>query len=181
MKPAVLALSGSIASGKSTLSRELAQSFQWSYVSFGDYVRSVARNQGLAESRESLQLIGTELLQRDTGKFCRAVLAQAQWQAGQPIIVDGIRHVEVLDCLRQIVAPIDLYLIFASVDEVTRSARLLERGTTSLEKHQKLEQDSTEQQVKTDLVQKSDLIVSSTQPLEILIQQISNWLESQCS
>jgi dephospho-CoA kinase len=178
MKPTVLAFSGSIASGKSTLSGEVAEALQWSRVSFGDYVRSVARNQGLAESREVLQAIRADLVERDIEGFCRAVLAQANWQPGQPIVIDGIRHTEVLDSLRQIVAPTALYLIFVTVDEATRSARLLEREATSLEKHQYLEQDSTERQVKFDLAHLSDLIIDNRHSLRESVKQIVDWLKT---
>ncbi|GAP96587.1 AAA family ATPase [Leptolyngbya sp. NIES-2104] len=177
MQPAVLAFSGSIASGKSTLSEELAKVLQWSRVSFGDYVRSVARSQGLTESREVLQAIGADLVERDLEGFCRAVLAQAGWQVGQPIIIDGIRHVKALDSLRKIVAPMKLYLIFVAVDEATRSVRLLERGVTSMEKYQHLEQDSTEQQVKAALAHTADLVIDSNCLLRESVKQVADWLE----
>jgi dephospho-CoA kinase len=178
MKPVVLAFSGSIASGKSTLSGEIAEVLQWSRVSFGDYVRSVARHQGFSESREVLQAIGADLVEKDVEGFCRSVLDQVNWQSGQPIIIDGIRHAKVLNNLRQIVAPMRLYLILVTVDEATRSDRLLEREAISLEKHEYLEQDSTEQQVKLDLVHLSDLIVDNRHSLRESVKQIVDWLKT---
>lgn len=179
MKPTIIAFSGSIASGKSTLSQEVAKALQWKRVSFGDYVRSVAQSRGLAESREVLQAIGADLLQRDMEGFCRAVLAQADWQLGQPIVIDGIRHIEVLDNLKRIVAPMQLFLVFITVDKATRTNRLLERGTVNLEKYKHLEQDSTEQQVKTHLAEISDLVVNSASSLEASARQVIEWIESQ--
>ncbi len=179
MKPAVIAFSGSIASGKSTLSQETAKTLQWKRASFGDYVRSVAQSRGLANSREVLQAIGADLLQRDMEDFCRAVLAQADWQLGQPIVIDGIRHIEVLDNLKRVVAPMQLFLVFITVDEATRTNRLLERETVNLEKYKHLEQDSTEQQVKTHLAEISDLVVNSASSLEASARQVIEWIESQ--
>ena len=46
-QPLVLAFAGRIASGKSTFSMGLAQVLGWPRVSFGDYVRQVARHSGL--------------------------------------------------------------------------------------------------------------------------------------
>ena len=43
MKPVVLAFAGGIASGKSTLSSGVSRALGWPRVSFGDYVRRVAR------------------------------------------------------------------------------------------------------------------------------------------
>ncbi len=177
MKPAVIAFSGSIASGKSTLSQEVAKTFQWKRASFGDYVRSVAQNRGIANSREVLQAIGADLLQRDMEGFCRTVLAQADWQLGQPLVIDGIRHVEVLDNLKQIVAPMPLFLVLVTVDESTRTNRLLERGTVDLEKYQHLEHDSTEQQVKSALANIADLVMDSGHSLEENVEQLVSWLK----
>lgn len=177
MKPAIIAFSGSIASGKSTLSQEVAKTFQWKRASFGDYVRLVAQSRGLAESRDVLQAVGADLLQRDVEGFCRAVLAQADWQIGQPIVIDGIRHVEVLDNLKQIVAPMQLFLVLVTVDEAIRTNRLLERGTIDFEKYQHLEQDSTEQQVKSALANIADLVMDSGHPLEENVQQLASWLK----
>ncbi|MGG6297892.1 AAA family ATPase [Leptolyngbya sp. AN02str] len=177
MKPAIIAFSGSIASGKSTLSQEVAEALQWKRVSFGDYVRSIAQSRGIVESREVLQALGTDLLQRDTKCFCRAVLIQAAWQLGQPLIVDGIRHMEVLATLKQIVAPMQLLLVFVTVDEAVRTNRLLERGTVNLEKYQQWEQDSTEQQVKSALANVADLIIDSGYSLEESVEQLGSWLK----
>lgn len=177
MKPAVIAFSGSIASGKSTLSQEVAKTLQWKRASFGDYVRSVAQSRGLAESREVLQAIGADLIQRDMEGFCRAVIAQADWQFGQPIVIDGIRHIKVLDNLKQIVAPMHLFLVLVTVDEATRTNRLLERGTVDLEKYKHLEQDSTEQQVKSALANIADLVMDSGHSLEENVEQLVSWLK----
>jgi dephospho-CoA kinase len=179
MQPAVIAFSGSIASGKSTLSGAVAAALHCPRASFGDYVRSVARSQGLSESRAVLQKIGADLVEKDVAGFSLAVLAQANWQPGQTMVIDGVRHVDVLDCLRQIVAPNKLYLVFVTVDEATRSERISDRDASSLEENRYLEQDSTEQQVKSLLVEMSDLVVENSLSVEVLVQQIVHWMESQ--
>jgi dephospho-CoA kinase len=172
MQPVVIAFSGRIASGKSTISSAVAESLHLPYVSFGNYVRFVARCRRLTESREVLQEIGANLVEKDIEGFTRAVLAQADWQPGQSIVVDGIRHMMVLDCLRQIVAPTQLYLIFVAVDEATRSTRLLDREGIGLENYLHLDRDSTEQQVKSHLAEISDLVVDGTHPLEAIVDLI---------
>jgi dephospho-CoA kinase len=179
MKPAALAFSGSIASGKSTIAAAVADAFHWPCVSFGNYVRFVARSQGLVESREVLQEIGADLVEKDVAEFSRAVLAQADWQPGQSIVIDGIRHVTVLASLRKLVAPTKLFLVFVETDKATRSARLFDRDAINLEIHQHLELHSTEQQVKSTLAKMSDLLIYSTHSPEVLAQQITHWLEAQ--
>jgi dephospho-CoA kinase len=78
MKPIVVGFAGSIASGKSTLSIEVASSLEWQRVSFGDYVRTVAQSQGLGDSREMLQAVGASLINQGMEQFCKAVLYSAR-------------------------------------------------------------------------------------------------------
>jgi dephospho-CoA kinase len=54
MNPAVVGFSGRIASGKSAISKALAADIGCRRVSFGDYVRKVAAERGLAPTREAL-------------------------------------------------------------------------------------------------------------------------------
>lgn len=180
MKPAILTFSGPIASGKSALSNKLAQTFHWSRVSFGDYVRSVADARKIPKTREVLQAIGTELVTRDVERFCNAVLQQASWQHGQPLVIDGIRHIEVLKTLQKLVNPMKLYLVFITIDEVIQANRLIERGPNELLALQALELDVTEQQVGTYLKDIADFVVNGSRSVEEAAQDITDWLQSQC-
>ena len=180
MKPVILIFSGPIASGKSTLSTKLAQTFHWSRVSFGDYVRSIADARKISKTREALQAIGTELVTSDVEGFCLAVLEQANWRHGQPLIMDGIRHITVLKTLQKLVAPMKLYLIFISIDEVIQANRLIEREPEDLLALQSLELDATEQQVDTYLKDLADFVVDGSCSVEEAIQDITDWIQSQC-
>lgn len=176
MKPIVLGFAGSIASGKSTLSIKVASSLGWQRVGFGDYVRTVAQRQGLGESREVLQTIGATLVNQGIEQFCSAVLAQVDWEPRQPLVVDGIRHAEVVSTLRQLVAPKKLLLVFVIVNESTREARLIERGLTHREQWQQFEAHSTESQVQTVLPGMADLTVDNTQKIEELVKKVVTWV-----
>src|SRR6267378_1210406 len=120
----VLAISGRIASGKSTLARAFASEVGWPCVSFGDYVRSIARAGGAAETVEVLQDLGDELIRKNLEGFCEAVLAQADWKRGQALVIDGVRHYEVDSFLRRRVAPSRYFLTYFSIDDQTRTERL---------------------------------------------------------
>lgn len=178
MKSIVLVFSGSIASGKSTLSIEIAKALGWQRVSFGNYVRTVAQSQGLGGSREVLQAVGASLINQGIEQFCEAVLSQVNWEPGTPLIVDSIRHAEVALTLRRLVAPLELLLVFVTVDELTREARLIERGLTRCEQWQLLEAHSTETQVQAVLPAMADLTVNSGRKIEELIQEIVMWLQN---
>jgi dephospho-CoA kinase len=181
-KPMVLAFAGSMASGKSTLSRGIAQTLGWPRVSFGDYVRHVVQGRGLQCSREVLQEVGAAMIEEQGWKaFCCAVLAQGKWEPGQSLVVDGIRHAEAVETLRQLVAPSELFLIFIAVEEPTRRARLHQRSITDDEAQQRLEAHSTEVQVKTILTKMADCTVNGTRPVASLLKEIVNWVQQQAS
>lgn len=177
MKPIVVGFAGSIASGKSTLSIEVASSLEWQRVSFGDYVRTVAQSQGLGDSREVLQAVGVSLINQGMEQFCRSVLAQVNWQPGQALVVDGIRHAEIIPVLGQIVTPLDFRLVFVGVNESIREARLVERGLSDRQQWQQFEAHSTEAQVQTVLLTMADLTVDGTRKIEDLVLEIVGWIK----
>jgi hypothetical protein len=57
------------------------------------------------------------LIEKDPEEFCRAVLAHYGWNAGEPLVIDGIRRVEVARALCKLVAPLEVRVIFLDVDE----------------------------------------------------------------
>lgn len=180
-KSLVVAFAGSIANGKSTLSGGVAKLLGWPRVGFGDYVRHVARSQGLDSSREVLQEVGATLIDQGWEEFCRAVLRQVPWEPGRPLIVDGIRHTEAVDVLRQLVAPSELLLVFIAVDVLTRKARLHQRGMTDHEYLQRVDVHPTEAQVWTVLSSVADLTVDGTRPMDDLLSEIVIWIQQHVS
>src|SRR4051812_19856035 len=108
----VLAFSGKIASGKSTLSAAVAKELGWLRVSFGEHVRRVAVRRGAnTNTPHALQELGEALVQQNVDAFCRDTLHEGGWRAGQPVVIDGLRHACVAEKLRTIVSPTPLYLI----------------------------------------------------------------------
>ncbi len=178
MKSLVLTFSGSIGSGKSTLSLSVAKALNWPYVSFGNYVRTVALLRGLGESREVLQEVGESLIQEGWEQFCKSVLAQTTWEPGEPLVVDGIRHVEAVEMLQLLIVPSELLLIHITLNEPTRKARLYKRSPADYAKMQSIEDHSTEVQVKGQLPQMANLIVSGERSTDDIIREILIWLQN---
>jgi dephospho-CoA kinase len=174
MRPKViLGIAGKMGSGKSTVSHEFAEAMGWPYASFGNYVRHVARQQGLNEgSTEVLQEIGEDLVERDPKGFCRSVLEYANWQPDQSLIIDGIRHVEVTTALQQLTAPSKFVLTYVDVDENTRKDRLIRERGVRPEQLERLEAHPTEAQVKSKLPQLADYHLNANEPVEILIDEL---------
>lgn len=168
----VLALAGKIASGKSTLAVNFAEAMGWPHVSFGDFVRSVARERNLPETREVLQEIGDKFIREELESFCRSVLAQADWKPGQPLVIEGVRHAEVSILLRQLVAPSKYFLVLVSVDDQTRKERLRAEGIDDRDLVERVEAHPTEEQIKTVLPHIADYNLKGTDPIPVLINQL---------
>jgi len=178
MKSIVLGLAGKIASGKSTLAISFAEVMEWPCVSFGNYVRAVARERGLDDSqREVLQQIGALLIDENYEGFCRAVVAQAeQWRPGKPLVIDGIRHLQVKQALERIVAPSSFVLGYIAVNDQIRRERLLKERPTVKESLEQVELSSTEVQVKSELFNAADFTLDGTKPISMLIEELKTKL-----
>ena len=177
MKPVAVAFSGGIKSGKSSLSSELAARLNWPRVSFGDRVRTVAQQAGLdAADRDVLQQLGELLVQKDAPKFCADVLAQAdaKWTPGEGIILDGLRHAEVVTVLRAMLAPMDLCIILVSTDKKIRESRLPDSaGSSALAEWEK---HPMEIQVTDILPLIADFVVDGSLSITAALDRILGWL-----
>lgn len=174
----ILGFIGRIKSGKTTLSKYLAESLDLPRVSFGDYVRNVAKKQGLSESRETLQSIGASLIRKDPEGFCRNVLKQVDWKPGQSLLIDGIRHAEVIKILNKLTYPSKLLLIFVKVTGENQKQRLKTSNKNYITQIKELESHSTEIQVKESLRSSSDLVVDGSQPIAVLVESILTWIRN---
>jgi transcriptional regulator with XRE-family HTH domain/dephospho-CoA kinase len=176
LEPLVVGFAGRIGSGKSTLSVEVARVLGWPRASFGDYLRTLARSSGLDESREVLQELGESLIEQGAEEFCRAVLTHYGWSAGEPLIIDGIRHVEVIRALRKLVAPLEVRVIFLDVDEKKRLERLQKFDETISNKLATVESHPTEHQVRETLPEQADLRLPGDRPIPELVATVVNWI-----
>ncbi len=160
---AVLGFAAPIEAGKTTVSTRVAVHLDAPRVSFGEYLRGVARERGLELTREVLQNLGDQLVTRDVRGFCEDVLEQYPWQPGKPLIIDGVRHVEVLDSLTEILSPARVYLIYINVDRTTQTKRLKTDPLPHEKTLDELEQHPTERQVRSKLPDRAALVLDGTQ------------------
>ncbi len=175
LTPAVICFSSRIGAGKSTLSVSLANSFGWPHTSFGDYVRRAATQRGLNQSREALQRIGEELISANVQSFSQAVISQIDWHKG--CVIDGIRHTQVLQAIKNIVAPLPTFLVFVDTHESVRKKRLHERGMTDNE-IDAADRHSTEAQVRGALKQQADILLDGSRDIPELVSAVRTFLES---
>ena len=158
MKP-IFTFSGPIGSGKSTVSKEFAERVGAKWNSFGSTVRRVALSQGTEPTRENLQKLGESLVKNEGQEFCRQVLAGAEAEAEDMVVIDGVRHADVLETLRRIVGPRRLVAIFVDAPFELREKRVKARDGLSRDAILRLQTHSTEIQVEASLKEKADLIL----------------------
>jgi hypothetical protein len=133
---------------------------------------------GVAVTRESLQELGAKLVSRDINGFCESVLAQQPWKAKKPLIVDGVRHVEVLQCLDEMVSPSRNYLIYINVDHETRAQRFKSDPLPHNKTLEELERHPTEVQVRSKLAARAALVLDGTQDADELAILVIEFLNS---
>jgi dephospho-CoA kinase len=174
-----VAFAGKIGSGKTAVSIALAKTLGWSRSSFGDYVRVQTQERGLPTNRHNLQLVGTELLRDDIRSFCHSVLRSSGWTKGHNLVIDGLRHVETIEIIRELVHPAKLRIIFVDVSDATRIQRLRQGRLDEYDGLAKAESHSSEQQVVAIRQSWADLIVDGEKPIQAIIEELSTWLTQQ--
>lgn len=176
MKSTVIGFSGGIASGKSTLSEAIALTLGCPRVSFGAHMRAEAKRRGQPTDRDTLQAIGEELVAADPDGVCRAVLAQSAFAPGGPLVVDGIRHVEIADRLGRLVQPSEFKHVHVAAEKETRASRFVARGEGQ-EPLDRFDSHSTEHDVHRGLPERADVVVKGDEPIEALIERVAKWAE----
>lgn len=175
MESTVIAFSGAIASGKSELSTAVAEALGCSRVSFGSHVRTITQLRGLDATRESWQAVGESLVREDIRQFCTAVLSQAPWEPGRPLVIDGVRHAEVARALKSMVVPSGLKLVHIETADADREERFRNRSPDE-GKLATFDRHSTESQVRTTLKGLADLVIDGTKPVDQLTREIVDWV-----
>jgi len=175
MEPYLLCFSGPIEGGKTKLSMRLASKLGLPWVGFGHFLRKVARQLSYPITRESLQNLGQSLVQKDIRQFCVDVLQEVNWKPGMSIVIDGIRHAEVLKTLRDLSAPSRVYLIYLQVGQETQLDRLKKDDLPAEKPLIELEQHSTEVQVLATLPYDADLVITE-KPIEQQEEEVLHFL-----
>lgn len=171
----IICFSGGIGSGKSTLSYELSKKIGWKTTSFGNFLRNLASERKLIPSRENLQFLGEEMISKGTDNFCNLVLQFCNWIPSENLIIDGVRHSEILGSIKRITKPSNVFLVYIELDLIKRSSRLPDQEKNKLSKY---ETHSTELQVKSDLQTLSDLIIDGNRSIDNSCSLIIDFLEN---
>jgi len=174
----ILGFAGKISSGKSTITSRLAETLRWKRASCGDHVRKVAAARGIPDTRHNLQELGQNLMSSDVMLFCNSVLKEANWNQGDSIIIDGIRHKEAVETFRSLGSPSRFGLVFLDLNnselEIRRAKNLSRVPDHEADKHR------SEHQILDDsLKDGADLVLDGTLHINAQIDEVLGWLETQ--
>lgn len=174
----ILVLSGPIGSGKTTLSRAVAAALGWKRAEFGEYLRGIARDRKIAAERTALRMIGREMAQ-DWQQFCAAVMTSGGWHPGEPLVLDGVRHVEALKCVRSIAMPAPVWLLWIDVPRSLRGERYRVKAIETEEAIRESERDWSEVQVDRDFRGIATRVLDGTHDVPNLVADVLLWLRTQ--
>src|SRR4051812_572306 len=109
----IVALSGAKGVYTSALSVVLSELLRWKQVKFSDHLRNLAKEQReRPDDTAVLQRIGQQLVEERPDAFVAAVLKLADWNPGDNLILDGLRHAEIfIELQRQTADSADLHVV----------------------------------------------------------------------
>lgn len=170
--PRIVVLSGPVGAGKSTLGRNLAESFEVDYIRTQELIADAAAIKGdvLAADRRAMQEYGDNL-DRSTGeRWVAEGVAEtvARGQADQEfVIVDAVRTVGQIDALRDAFPARVVHIhVYAPIDVlVERYKHRQDSGLTELANYGEVAANATEANV-TSLAEDADVAIDTARSSE---------------
>lgn len=107
----VVGFAGRAGSNRSTVAKTCSEMANVPMASFGDFCELATTMFLNTEDRSAQQLVGEALVKRPND-FAAALLRSVDYQPGGALIVDGVRHVEIVDALKRLVVPAEMNLVF---------------------------------------------------------------------
>jgi dephospho-CoA kinase len=154
----VIVMVGKIASGKSTISKILAEKLKISYLSIGEFFREELRKRKVQASRQNLQKLGKELflkygVERILGEILKKVKI-----VNNACIIDGIRYPEAIKILKDIYES-KCITIFLDYPATTRKRRYLKEKRIGTKEWKLIDNAFTESHILA-IKDSADLIIS---------------------
>lgn len=125
----IVAFAGRSKSGKTRLATQVARQIGAGFGSFGDVVRREAETQHLDPTNPDVLIaLGSQIVKERCDWFCRTVILDAGWPSSEMILLDGIRHVKVVEAVKKLVAPAQFRLVMVSASVDSRLRRFQAAG-----------------------------------------------------
>jgi hypothetical protein len=108
----------------------------------------------LNRARELIDSLGWDGLTRN-------VLAEAGWNGNRSLVVDGIRHSDVICALKVAAAPLPVLVIYLEVDPRVRAARVAARDNLPSDDLAKFDRHPTESGVGSEVKGMADVTLNA--------------------
>lgn len=133
--PSIICISGRIASGKTYLSKLLAERNGWRRCSTSDFLRYLLCKEGLVNpSRQQLQEKGEEEINKGWGVFAKEFIEFAiNDKSNKILLIDGVRHSEFFYQIKSLVSPQKCLLLYLVVSDELIQHRLDARGEKAID------------------------------------------------
>jgi dephospho-CoA kinase len=132
---------------------------------------------GLATDRESLQRLGAVLVKNETTSFCHRVVELSANAPDKLAVIDGLRHVAILQELRRILNSRKVLCVYVDAPLTVRLERVKKRDGLSPEQLAKLEMHSTEVEVERQLKGISDFKANNETSAAECAKSITDWTQ----
>lgn len=174
----VIILSGAIGSRRAELAEKLQDRLHWPRVKFSDYIKQRIQADGDdPEDRALLQEYGQRLVQNHLTGFVEGVLAMAPgWEVDGNLIVDGLRHVEVLLKLRELIDGPNVLYVHVKPDPLKREPAAQARGLHEQDMY-RYDRALSEAQMNRILPAYADLEIDGSLGFGLNIQDIERHLK----
>ena len=170
----IIAFSGLPQTGKTTLARLLSRELHCKLVGFGDFVRQEARRRGIENAtRRDLQDLGQALVSEDVLGFCRHVLETVSFSPGEQIVLDGVRHKDVLESMARLSPGQPIILIYLAASVETRKART-PRNTDLMA----VDSHKVESHIENELRVLADLVIDTEGDVDESFRRLISWIRS---
>lgn len=118
MEGKMIAFSSGLGQGRGPVSWEVAAALRCDRVSFGEFLGEKIKDLGRSPTREELQELGERMVLTNVEGLCEDVLGK-KWNrnAKTTLIVDGVRHVPVLEKLKKLAGKGKVVLVHVSAPE----------------------------------------------------------------
>ncbi len=173
MRKLYIGVAGVIASGKTTVTKAIAQNYSLQVLSFGGVLREYCLRNSIIPSRSNLQNLGqnliTQLGQRGFMHWTMENASSISWKNG--IILDGFRHKDVYKEFKFIFP--NSILIFCDCPKDAQVVRICQRDKISPREAREIIEHPSEQDIKA-LQDSADFIFTPQDTPQKLIEWIAN-------
>ncbi len=125
---------------------------------------------GDSADRKQLQDVGQLRERQNVNRFCREMLDYFGVGEDENLVVDGIRHLTVVDALSAHLFPRNLFLLHLDVDDSERRKRASIRGDDASD-FTRAASHCVEGDLEYELPKRADSVIDATRSIEVVVDE----------